>query len=354
MEISATVWADGLPIFAYRYNNQYLRAYKCYDSSCSSWDSRSLDTNTTSVWYFTDIAIGSDNLPIISYHNNSTEALHIYKCDTESCSAGSKTYQGGSNTGDNNSIAIGSDGFPIISYIRKGANDLEVYKCSNHSCSEGDVYVLDSENSVWHMNSIAIWDDGYPVISYLDQTIQALKVYKCSNDSCSAGTAYTLESDSINSSKIAIGANGYPLIVYGTGANRTKVYSCSDDSCSTGSSHYLGNVNAYKFDLVVDNNGSPLISYRDTANWSLNIYKCSDAQCSAGNSYILDWTGNSWVYNSITIIDSTNTPLIAYQGESGYLYFTEVGKNSLAKKITSNEILTNTYCENESKIACCK
>ena len=113
------------------------------------------------------------------------------------------------------SMAIGSDNIPIISYYDATNQDLMVYKCSNISCSVGVSIRLDTTGDVGKYSSIAIGDNN-PFISYYDMTNHDLKLYICSNASCSTGSAKVIDStDAVGSyPSIAIGANNTPVISY--------------------------------------------------------------------------------------------------------------------------------------------
>ena len=88
--------------------------------------------------------------------------------------------------GEWNSIAIGSDGFPVISYRDNTNNALKVAHCTNVVCTSSGTTTVDNAVFVGFWTSIAIGTDGFPVISYRDGTNTALNVAHCNDPSCSS------------------------------------------------------------------------------------------------------------------------------------------------------------------------
>ncbi len=89
--------------------------------------------------------------------------------------------------GETSSIAVGADGLPVISYLNESNDTLRVAKCNDAACSGGDEAITTVDDPVnqvgWH-NAIAIGSNGFPVIVYHDNTAGALKVVKCNSASC--------------------------------------------------------------------------------------------------------------------------------------------------------------------------
>ncbi|MCH7597989.1 hypothetical protein IID27_03050, partial [Patescibacteria group bacterium] len=136
----------------------------------------------------TSIAIGTDGLPVIAYHDVSAGDLNVLKCGNTACSSGNTIEQlvQGGIVGEYNSIAIGADGLPVISYYDTSNPDLWVAKCGNAACSSGNTLTrVDETLLVGEYNSIAIGTDGLPVISYYrNDTADNLKVLNCVNAAC--------------------------------------------------------------------------------------------------------------------------------------------------------------------------
>ena len=84
----------------------------------------------------TAIAIGSDGLPVISYRDSTASALKVARCADAACTgtASITTVDDSANVGIDSDLAIGSDGLPVISYQDFTAGALKVAKCGTRSC----------------------------------------------------------------------------------------------------------------------------------------------------------------------------------------------------------------------------
>ena len=270
---SIAIGADGLPIISYRGVNGALRVVKCNDPACSGGD----ETITTvdpyvypiySGGWHTSIAIGSDDLPVISYRDGNLRALKVAKCNDLACSGGDETittvdeptlYD---DIGAHSSITIGVDGMPIISYFhehqgivhRPLTSALKVVKCNDLACSGGnetitflDVgsnpgYVGEFVHYVGLHTSMTIGPDGLPLISYFEvisrsyagESGAALKVAKCNDLACSNATLTIVDSQGIvgRYTSIALGADGLPVMSYHDSEELTlKIAKCGNLAC---------------------------------------------------------------------------------------------------------------------------
>jgi hypothetical protein len=167
-----------------------LKVAHCGNASCTSGNTiTTVDNPANIVGAFTSIAIGSDDLPVVSYYDETANALKVMHCGNALCTAGNTitTVDDPANdVGSSTSIAIGTDGLPVISYHDATALTLKVAHCGNASCSSGNTIsvVDDPANDVGWYTSIAIGTDGLPVISYHDITAEALKVATCGTRTC--------------------------------------------------------------------------------------------------------------------------------------------------------------------------
>jgi hypothetical protein len=64
----------------------------------------------------TSVAIGADNLPIVSYFDQTNRALKVAKCGDVNCTGTATITTVDPLGGGSTSIAIGKDGIPVISY----------------------------------------------------------------------------------------------------------------------------------------------------------------------------------------------------------------------------------------------
>jgi len=294
-----------------------------------------LDSNG-GVGQYTSIAIGSDNFPIISYHEVTGGNLKLVHCTNIDCSSNNTpvTLDSTGTVGLYTSIAIGSDNFPVISYFDGPSGDLKLVHCTNTSCSANDTpIVLDSTDFVGQYTSIAIGADTFPVISYSDLTNDDLKLVHCTSIDCSSNdTPVTLDStDTVGThTSIAIGSDNFPVISYHDDTNSgLKLVHCLNTSClgiegvgfdtpvTLDSTDFVG----FYTSIAIGSDNFPVISYFDATNEDLKLVHCTSIDCSSNDTPVTLDSSTDIVgqYTSITI-GSDNFPVISYsEGTNGFL-----------------------------------
>jgi hypothetical protein len=284
----------GLVISYHDRSASALKMANCSNATCTGLNVIStVDDSTSQVGYYTSIAVGTDNLPVISYHDSTAGALKVAHCGDSRCSA-SNTLTTVDNpvnvVGYYTSIAIGTDGFPVISYQDDTAGTLKVAHCGNAHCTSGNTIttVDNPANSVGSYTSIAIGTDGFPVISYHDTPAGTLKVAKCANAACTGASTITTVDDPANDvgwrTSIAIGTDGFPVISYHDYTAKTlKVAHCGNASCSTGNiisvvDDPVNEVGTYT-SIAIGSDGLPVISYYDITAEALKVLVCGTRTC---------------------------------------------------------------------------
>jgi hypothetical protein len=292
-----------------------------------------VDEPANAVGSYTSMAIGADGFPVISYRDNTANALKVAKCVNAACTGTSTvtTVDDPANfVGEYTSMAIGADGLPVISYRDATANALKVAKCVNAACTGTSTLttVDDPANLVGSHTSIAIGTDGFPVISYRDGSAGALKVAKCVNAACTGTSTLSTVDDSANDvgayTSIAIGADGFPVISYLDGtAFSLKVAKCVNAAC-TGTSILTtvddpANSVGYFTSIAIATDSFPVISYFDNTAGALKVAKCVNAACT-GTSILTtvdDAANNVGFYTSIAI-GADGFPVISYQDRTDF------------------------------------
>ncbi|MEK7554558.1 MAG: hypothetical protein AAB518_01045, partial [Patescibacteria group bacterium] len=155
--LGLTQGRDGLPLIGLiheQYNPsgfaQTVRTIHCGNQFCSSGNTTAHLT-TKGLFSGISLAIGSDDLPVLSYASQylSPVGIHVVHCGNAKCTSG--------NTDtliaplmlvpNDTSIAIGSDGLPIITFSYQDStgpgtgnerSNLAVVHCGNLNCSQNN------------------------------------------------------------------------------------------------------------------------------------------------------------------------------------------------------------------------
>jgi hypothetical protein len=294
-EPSVTIGSDGFPIIASHtaVNGGRLNIRRCTNLTCTSSDPLGGNEFATGPVTGPSITIGADGLPIIAYRRAATGDLHVLHCDDIACAPGGDTdtlVRSENDTGHYASITIGTDGLPIISYHDATFTSLLVTHCNDVACTGNDetTTVVDSAGrqhyGAW--SSIAIGTDGLPVIAHADFNAGRVRVTHCNDIACTGndetstrinGEASTVEG---YRSSMTIGANGFPVIAHvreRVGDDLVRdllVTECNDVAC-TGQDETTTVVDTAatvgETDITLDADGNTLIGYEDTATQRAKI-----------------------------------------------------------------------------------
>jgi hypothetical protein len=310
---------DGLPVISYATRAPvsgllYLKVAFCADAQCSSWTLRTVDSSDRAI-EMTSIAIGADNLPIISYRDRNT-GLKVAKCNNSDCTSWTINQIPSSGQGIYSSITIGHDGLPVISY--QTYYILRVLKCGNLSCSSGNVDTLLKNYQSPGYTAIAIGSDNNPVIAHI---WSGLDVVWCHNITCTASTVTAVPNVGGREVDIAIGQDGNPVISFCSEQYQTderlKVAKCNDITCTTSTVSTVdsdGDVGQHT-SIAIGADGLPVISYWAWSWGDLRVAKCNNADCSSATINTVDSVGNVGWFTSIAI-GADHNPVISYYDET--------------------------------------
>ena len=242
LPLPMVIGSDGLPLITYNIESRpddLLMVAHCDDIECSSATrGRLLAFGITTRAKGSALAIGADGLPVVSFDGKFR--LVMARCPDVTCGAANSmpdivpepsgpiaiTRFAESEFA---SIAIGTDDLPVISYQFEGR--LYVAHCDDAACSSGSIGVTPIRLPVIEtQTSIAIGSDGLPIISYRDSGNEYLKVAHCDDATCSGVTVSIVDDDFSDGgpTSIAIGSDGFPVITY-----PGKVAHCNDVKCSS-------------------------------------------------------------------------------------------------------------------------
>jgi hypothetical protein len=331
---------DGLPVISYpvedpawSWGKEHLKVVHCGNASCSEGNTITTVDSSDGVGQGSDIAIGSDGLPVISYWDRTNTDLKVAHCGNVACTAGNTltTVDTTGNVGYDTAITIGRDGLPVISYYDYTNHILKVVHCGNVACTAGNTFaqVGSGLGGTVGRTSIAIGGDGLPVISYYDH--YDLKVVHCGNVNCSANNTNTTAPwyGSVGGDNaIAIGSDGLPMISFYDDTNGDLlVLHCGNASCSHNnmfgrvdegiligdwSSHWHSGKVGLGSAIAVGRDGSPVISYYDHTNGYLKVVHCGDVTCSDRNARTTVDYNDSVGWHSAIAIGNDGLPVISY------------------------------------------
>lgn len=283
-DTSLAIGTDGLPIVSYKDATNFdLKVLHCGNIACTSGNQATpVDTGPANVGSDSSLAVGADGLPVVSYADVTNGDLKVLHCGNAACTSGNVINVAdpgpvGSDT--DTSIAVGSDDLPVISYFDLDDGNLMILHCGNAACGSGTTTTVDSDGWVGDFSSLAIGTDGFPVVSYRDGTNGDLKVIHCGDETCTSGNVLTPVDQSADplgyDTSIAISADGFPVVSYFDGAsNDLRFLRCGNAACTAGNEvealDTAGNVGRHT-SVVLGADGLPVVSYHDVSGGDLKL-----------------------------------------------------------------------------------
>jgi len=328
---SIAIGTDGNPIISFHHAfDSNLLVIHCTTPNCSQFDTPTLIDSTGNVGIDSEIAIGSDNNPVIIYEDETNADLKFVHCLNISCSGsvgvgfdtpiiladadGSTTFI---DTGS--SIAIGTDGFPVIAYtFNTGTNDqIRFLHCTDVTCSTPQAQTIDS-NAIGSV-SMVIGSDTFPVMSYTDNG-DFLAVAHCITITCSSSPDFTVIDSSfeITPTSIALGSDTFPVVHYGGASSiPSRFVHCTNISCSSFETPIIlpqTNSAAQSTETIaIGANGFPIIALLNpSGNNEVQLVYCKNLACS--NFDIIDTINDEALAFSM-VVGNDGLPVISsYSG----------------------------------------
>ncbi len=287
---SIAIGADGLPVIAYNdFSSGILRLYHCGNFDCTAGNT-TLPVNASGK---ARILMGSDGLPLLHYnyeygYPDTRHKLQIIHCGDATCSSGNQFTEFVDNSGY--WVAIGSDGFPVIVIMAYNnpehrTSDLSIIHCQDVACASRSTAVLlpdiPEHGGEGNIGRIAIGADGLPVIGYMDNPNRGFKLFHCGDIPCTNGNTTTVLDSMYPFTDIAIGSDGLPMITYLGSAYELKTLHCGDAACTGGNTISTLDTNGGSgAELAIGADGLPLLSYIYGWTSELTIVHCGDVSCS--------------------------------------------------------------------------
>jgi hypothetical protein len=317
---NVAVRTDDRPIVVYYDNlNLDLKLYDCADKTCSTGVIRTLDSNGD-VGQYVDMTLRPDDRAVITYYDGTNGDLKLYDCADANCSSGvAHTVDASNNTGIYTSVTLRNDGRPYISYFNITFADLAFFNCANSTCDTGVATPLGSPGAIGLFTSVQIRPDGNANIAYYDETNDDLEFFNCGNESCNSNNAGR-NLDNFGSVGVYTfmrnRSDHKPLITYSDRSNADLLlFDCNNEFCTSGTRRILDSMNNISdvnyMSMVIRSDDRAVISYWDTGSQDLKIYVCANKTCSLGVARTLVSAGNVGLFTSIDLT-SDERPVISY------------------------------------------
>jgi hypothetical protein len=130
---SISIDEAGTPYAVFTDNGGTLRWGACLSSGCNGDTGGQIGHSNVGA---TSLTFGPDGLANIAYYDNNSDVLKFIKCFDHSCSTKStQTIDSSADVGRDVSMVLGADGLPIMSYRDFTNGNLKVAKCSNPLCA---------------------------------------------------------------------------------------------------------------------------------------------------------------------------------------------------------------------------
>ncbi len=306
-----------------------------------------------------DIALDTDNHPVVSYYDTDAGNLNITHCNDRNCKGGdeSVTSPDTSNAvGQYPSIELDTNGYPVIAHYDATNFDLRLTHCNDINCTGVETTTaVDSTGTVGLYPSLALDSSNFPVIAYYDTTNTALKFVHCNDLYCVGDVPITLDgsgADNVgglqNSISMVLDGSGFPVITYYDNTNTDlKFIHCDDANCVgetpitiASSANDIGrNAN-----LVLDGSGLPMIVYGDQTGRDTYYIHCDDANCTGvETSVLIDATLAD--YPRIRM-QSNGNPIIVYMSNLVYLRYAVCSTPACTSTSQNYLTLYNQYSTN--------
>ena len=315
--------------------------------------------STTTSALVTDDDVGNHTViakdlqgdPIVAHVDATNSELDLVMCDDWDCTSTSEvTIASSVDTTQNIDMALyrGSLNAKVFVYVASD-DTLHFVHCNDSCSSVTDTDITPSGEDTFQALAMTMAPNGEAIISYFsDDSVQAgLRTIACNNFSCSSNTATLHETTSnITYTDIAVGVDGYPLIVYADeSAEILYALHCTSADCSTADTKDLledrsgTDVVGEHISLTIDDNHLPVMAYYDAANGEIAVTQCSVVDCSSHTSTAIE--SGTYRYQSITIGD-TGFPIVSYYDVANGNLKVAVCHNATCSRFTTSTAVVGT------------
>jgi hypothetical protein len=262
-----SVAADGKGLIAYVLGAS-LKVAHCVDLACSTVTSATIDGSAfSSAERAPSIALGSDGFGLVAYPAPLANELRVAHCSDTACSSATvfTLDTAGINEIAGPSVMLAADGFGLISYFKHGQG-LKVAHCTNAACSTAVTAVVDDRvnASTAERTSSTLGADGLGLIAYdlVSGADVGHRIAHCNDVACSSAAVSVLEPSGFGNLALSLGKDGRGFVAIGS----LRAAHCNDAACSaasvvrTTSADFLSDINGHP-SVAMGTDGFPLVVY---------------------------------------------------------------------------------------------
>lgn len=263
----------------------------------------------------TTVAVGSDGYPIVAFRDGDRGTLMVAHCGDPLCGdrglarvsqvdPPEGTEDVDVDTGIQASMVIGTDNLPIIAYHDRERGALKIAHCEDTACTQATIAILDrtadpsTPGGVGLDPVIRIGRDGLPLVVFRDDDQKTVKLARCSDQICTRAVVSVLVSetgrDPGHGIAFVLAAGDVPVVVYNDWLdNGIWIATCTDSACTAVSKRRLDDAadgTSADPSIALDGHGRPLITFRqklpgdERASRILKIVECEDIACAKASA----------------------------------------------------------------------
>jgi|GEM_PF-5085989 len=244
---------------------------------------------TSSDWYDSlTVLVGGNGLPVITALFNGVLRLNL--CESPTCASGTihESFIGDINSQPSIAASPGTGGGVWLAHANTSGK-LVLKTCQGLPCGSFNTAMTTTGGNVFQSSVAVTTVDGRDVAAVVWTESTDLKfANKFYGVATSPFVPVTIASN-VDAPRVAFGADGKPVILYRSGNSDVgftwKVTHCGDMACSTKTTNTVATMAGSvfgKLDLAIGSNGFPIMIYASSAT-QFTFVVCGDAFCGAGN-----------------------------------------------------------------------
>lgn len=331
--IGLAIGSDNLPFISYM-GGGLVRAIKCGNAACTSGNTSTTPGNGQGAYSSFIAANGltmsqfanSNNPMLVYYVTGSENTLKFVQCTNLTCTSTTSTFDGAA--GRSNSILTSApNGELVLTSSVVGTGEVSARRCIDHQCSGyvfGNFLKAGGNINNVYKPGLLMPSDNRLILSY--SSGNNLIFYKCSDSGCSNGSTVTLDAGGVATTlaPMALGTNGFPTIAYRK-SGQIKIIRCGNAACTSGnttSTIDTATNNSGNISVAIPSDNIPIISYyKNSPAKDLFVARCANTACSGTPTVVQVDTNSSTDQENMIRVGTDGNPGVLYRESSGLLKY---------------------------------